>query len=304
MWRITPLIIVAVIACATATAIGLYFDDPIAAVAERGVITPIAFVAATLANATAVGGGFLFFPLFVYLYALSPVSALKLSLATQAFGMSSGALGWSRKFIDKTGFVTGSSGGLTGLAIGTFVWQIPSAHIKPFFGWISIVFFFVILAEIKLGTLAHNSSIDSRNLRKKLGLLFTAFCGGLVTAWAAIGVGEFIALYMLLAYRVKFQVSVGTGVAVLAVCSIAGLLFHINLGGIPWDYLIFTAPGVMLGGYTGAWIGRNIHRWRLKASQTAMALSDTTENSASLKWIFSIVVLIDGVSILVNHYLF
>ena len=55
--------------------------------AERWFITPLAVVAAAFANATAVGGGFLFVPLFIFSIGLSAKSAMKLSIATQAFGI-------------------------------------------------------------------------------------------------------------------------------------------------------------------------------------------------------------------------
>ena len=64
-------------------------------------LTMVAFIAASVANATAIGGGFLFMPLFIFIYQLTPPLALKLSIATQAFGMTSGALTWGRKYIDK-----------------------------------------------------------------------------------------------------------------------------------------------------------------------------------------------------------
>ena len=51
-------------------------------------LTVLAFLTASVANATAIGGGFLFMPLFIFIYQLAPVMALKLSIATQAFGMT------------------------------------------------------------------------------------------------------------------------------------------------------------------------------------------------------------------------
>lgn len=280
----------------------LYAQLPLSVFLDRAIIIPVAFIAAAVANATAVGGGFLFFPLFVYVYALAPATALKLSLATQAFGMTSGSIGWSWRFIDKRALVIGALGGLFGMLLGTLGLTLPSAAIKPVFGWCSLVIFAVILLEIKLGQSGQHHFRSDQTPIKLIGLIITGVAGGLITAWTAIGVGEFIALYLLLVYRVSFQVAIGTGVAVLAICSIAGLFLHGSIGGIPWEYLIFTAPGVIFGGYTGAWIGKNIHRWqRTKPNATGVAPAE--QSSMTLKFIFSGVVLIDGLIILTHHYL-
>jgi len=274
---------------------------------DKAIITPIAFFAALVANATAVGGGFLFFPLFVYFFGLAPEISLKLSLSTQAFGMTSGALGWSRQFIDLKALWVGAVFGALGVVLGIFFIKMPSTQIKPFFGWVSIVLFAVILAEIKLGQRAVQYRIRLKADVALLGLVAVSLLGGLVTAWAAIGAGEFIALYLLLAYRVHFNVAVATGVAVLASCSIVGFISHIRLGGIPWQYLVFTVPGVLLGGVTGARVGRNLNRWLktyLAGKSTAGISAELMAEGVALKWVFSVVVLVDGISVLLNHYYF
>ena len=65
-------------------------------------LTLVAFFAASVANATAIGGGFLFMPLFIFVYQLAPPLALKLSIATQAFGMSSERLPGGATILIKT----------------------------------------------------------------------------------------------------------------------------------------------------------------------------------------------------------
>ena len=274
--------------------------------AANALITPVAFVAAAIANATAVGGGFLFFPLFTYYFGLGPDQAIKLSLSTQAFGMTSGALGWSRRYIDTKALALGGAAGAVGVLLGTYGWVLPPGQIKPFFGWLSLVIFAVILAEIKLGRNASNDRACFTLGGASLGFVFLAVIGGLVTAWAAIGIGEFIALYLLLVYRVRFAVAVATGVAVLAVCSVVAFACHIHLGGIVWQFLIFTVPGVLLGGAAGAKLGKTLNPWlvhRFSARAAGSFLESlVSEQGSGLKWLFSLVVLVDGVLILLHHY--
>ena len=49
---------------------GYFFESKI-------ILTLVAFFAASVANATAIGGGFLFMPLFIFVYKLAPAVALK-----------------------------------------------------------------------------------------------------------------------------------------------------------------------------------------------------------------------------------
>ena len=48
---------------------------------------------------------------------------------------------------------------------------------------------------------------------------------------------------------------------------------HSILGGIPWDMLVFTLPGVLLGGYTGAKLGHYLERNAFKKLKTDDTLS-------------------------------
>ena len=299
-WKKSLLAVVLVISAATGV-IFTVFDNPWEMIRSNGIITPVAFVAAAFANATAVGGGFLFVPLFIYVYGLTPLVALKLSLATQAFGMTSGSLGWSKRFIDTRGFLVGGAASLVGMYLGTYEWQIASEDIKPVFGWVSMVIFTAIMLEIYFGKGSQEHSIKTLKDLRLPGYILATFLGGVLTAWTAIGVGEVVALYLLFIYKVRMDISIGTGVAVLAVDSIAGLIFHSDLGGIPWELLVFTAPGVMLGGFFGARVGRFVEQ---KVLSPKPGLQPAKQGQSPLKWVFSLIVLVDGASILTNFYLF
>ncbi len=216
----------------------LAFDSPGELFASNWPITPIAFVAAAFANATAIGGGFLLVPLFIFAYGLSPIAALKLSLATQAFGMSSGALGWSRRFIVIRALVIAGIASGVGMVVGTYVITISNDQVKSIFAWVSLCIFVVILLEIRFGAGSAYHDIRNDTLLKSSLFALSCMAGGMVTAWTAIGIGEVVALYLLFVYRIRIDVAIGTGVAVLAIDSIIGLLFHTHIGGIVWEYLV------------------------------------------------------------------
>ena len=260
-------------------------------------LTLVAFFAASVANATAIGGGFLFMPLFIFVYQLAPPLALKLSIATQAFGMTSGALSWGRNYIDKHAFILASIASITGVWFATYLWIVPSSLIKPLFAIISLGVFFALIVEMLLkGSSKHTAAKFSVN-RVSVFFVLSAFAGGLVTAWTAIGVGEVVALYLLFFYRLRLDIAIGTGVAVLAVSSIAGFIFHTDLGGIPWDLLLFTVPGVILGGRYGVKMAKYLE------STVSQSSSDQLLKKSPLKLIFAVVILIDCIVILLSEFL-
>lgn len=282
---------------ATVIAIGLAviftcFDDPAGTLASNWYITPIAIIAAAFANATAVGGGFLFVPVFVFGVGLSATTALKLSLATQAFGMTSGAIGWSRSYLVMPALLQSVVAGGIGMWLGTFVW-VPENHLIKFaFAVVSIFIGIAVILEIQFGNRSHGERIENASVPQTGFYLLLCLLGGLVTAWVSIGIGEVVALYLLFVYRLRIESAIATGVAALAACSVIGLAMHGWIGGIPWTYVAFTVPGVIIGGRYGARLGRWVE------SNVFQKARDS--NGSPLKWTFAIVVLLDGVVMLWN----
>lgn len=262
---------------------------------EKIILTLVAFFAASVANATAIGGGFLFMPLFIFVYKLAPAVALKLSIATQAFGMTSGALAWGRKYIDKRAFILASSTSILGVWVATYLWVVPSNYIKPLFALISLGVFFALILEMKLKVVDEQQTAKFTLNVISVFFVFSAFAGGLITGWTAIGVGEVVALYLLFFYRLRLDIAIGTGVAVLAVSSIVGLMFHLHLGGIPLELLAFTVPGVILGGRYGAKMAKHIE------AEVKQSASRNIIKKSPLKLIFAVVILLDCIVILISE---
>jgi uncharacterized membrane protein YfcA len=261
-------------------------------------LTLVAFFGASVANATAIGGGFLFMPLFIFVYQLAPPLALKLSIATQAFGMSSGALTWGRDYIDKNAFILASVASISGVWFATYHFALPSGYIKPLFALISLGVFIALVIEMRLKVTDQQQKAYFSFNAIAIFFVLAAFTGGLVTGWTAIGVGEVVALYLLFFYRLRLDKAIGTGVAVLAVTSIAGFIFHTDLGGIPWELLMFTVPGVILGGRYGVIAAKYL--------ESTFSQSDSKKlfQKSPLKFIFALVILVDCVVILLLEFLF
>lgn len=270
------------------------FPEPASLIAEAWTITPVAVLAAGFANATAVGGGFLFVPLFLFVFKLTAVESLKLSLATQAFGMTSGALGWGRDLIRVRALALATVSSFAGMYVGTYVFPADAHQVKLVFGWASLGIAASLMLEMRFGERQHKTRVNSENLILAAGFLAACFFGGVVNAWISIGIGEVVALYLLFVYKVRIQTAIATGVATLALDSILGLCFHAQLGGIRWDYLIFTAPAVIIGGRYGARIGKYV--------ESREDENGGGSNYSPLKWAFVAVVLLDGIGMLAYVY--
>ncbi|WCN11180.1 sulfite exporter TauE/SafE family protein [Marinomonas mediterranea] len=271
-------------------------DNPTWLLQENWPIIFIAFASAAVANATAVGGGFIFLPLFSFAYSLSAAEALKLALATQAFGMSSGALGWSKKVIDFHFLKLGAGAGVLGMFIGTFLFTPPGHLIHNIFGYASIVVSLALFIEMIYIRKTDKTVFDEPN-HSLVEFCIWALLGGLITAWTSIGIGEVVALWLLFRAKQSIVKSVATGVAVLAICSISGLLFHIYEGGIVWEYLIFTAPGVLLGGRAGALLGKRMAG--VKKQQEPHIHNDN--KGFGLKLFVALVIFADGIVVIFNQ---
>jgi uncharacterized membrane protein YfcA len=74
----------------------------------------------------------------------------------------------------------------------------------------------------------------------------------------AIGEGEIIAAFCMLAYHLNANRALGLGVVLLSINSIFLALLHsFVFGGVPWDWAIFT----MLGGLWGGRLGPFVAQW-------------------------------------------
>jgi len=277
------------------------FPNPLDLFLDNWIIMPIAFLAAVVANATAIGGGFLFVPLFIFAYSLQPLTALKLSLSTQAFGMTAGALGWSREFIIGRLFLIGSVASAGGMILGTLYWQISNVMIKQIFGWVSLFIFVAVILEARFADKSSATTLNNHSLLLQAGFIIATFFGGLLTAWTAIGVGEVVALYLLFVYRLRIETAIATGISVLALDSVIGLILHIDLGGIPYEFLIFTVPAVIIGGWYGARVGIFLENVLFHSPEKQV--TSRKKNKSPLRWIFAGVILLDGSVMLIQSYL-
>jgi uncharacterized membrane protein YfcA len=247
------------------------FPDPVGLLRKNWYFILIGLVGATIGNATAVGGGIVFIPAFMFVFHFPALTALKIALASQSFGMTSGAIGWAGKRVVIPRMLWAAIPLLViGSIIGSLVVRPNSFLIKGLFGPVSIF-----IGIVTLLLLHRYSERDDIPKYGYFWLAVMSLIGGTITGWIAIGAGEVIAAFLMLAYGLRAERAIGLGVILLAINSIILTLIHqLFLGGIPWEIAMFVALGCVFGGRLGPFVGQKFGPTRLKIAFAAVAIVD------------------------------
>ena len=75
----------------------------------------------------------------------------------------------------------------------------------------------------------------------------------MLTAWISVGVGEILAVFLLLR-GYSIVVAVASAVCLSALTVLAGIPWHIIQHNIIIEILIFAAPGALIGGFIARYI--------------------------------------------------
>jgi uncharacterized membrane protein YfcA len=181
---------------------GLYAfaDDPAGLIGKNWIFIPIGAGGAILGNISAIGGGIVFIPSVIFVFHLPPLIALKIALATQSFGMTSGAIGWlQKKAVPLRALKIAVPGLLIGSTVSSFVLHPSALLVKLLFGPVSIL-----LGVLTLVLSARDKTARGRAdipAEARWRLFFVAVLGGLITGWVAIGEGEAVAALLMLGLK-------------------------------------------------------------------------------------------------------
>jgi uncharacterized protein len=226
---------------------------------------------AVIGNMSAIGGGLVFIPVLMFVYKLDPVSSLKLAFLSQSIGMTSGASGWlQRKEVPIKLLKWTVPSLLIGTCISTFIIHPQPILVKGLFGPIS-----VLVGILTLLTINRKGNTDELPQKALWPLFFVSIFGGMITGWVAIGEGEIIAAFCMLAFGLNANKSIGLGVVLLSINSIFLALVHgIFIGGVPWEMAVFTMLGCLWGGRLGAFTSQRIQTVNVKRFFAWIALLD------------------------------
>lgn len=211
---------------------------------------------AIFANSTGAGGGVVFIPMFNQL-GFSDIQAVATSFAIQCFGMTAGAISWylfyKRERQNEDGWQSfysiikvSTPVSLLGLwtAYGLDI-QAP-AELHEIFSLFSIVLGLIILFSVYW--IKHPPEPRFLNKTDVIALLVIGYFGGIVTAFLSVGVGELIAVYLILRrYDVTLSVATAVVISALSVWSVAPQHALIEPN-IYWQVVLFAGPGAVVGG--------------------------------------------------------
>ncbi|MBS4052974.1 MAG: sulfite exporter TauE/SafE family protein [Methylomonas sp.] len=247
------------------------FPDPIGLAADNWPLVIVGVFGAFIGNATAIGGGIVFIPALMFAYQIDPVSALKLTFVTQAVGMTSGASGWLRRGEVPLQLLKWTAPALIiGTMMSTFLIHPQPMLVKGLFGPIAFI-----VGLLMLITLDRKGGRMELPAQARIPIVLVSFIGGMITSWVAIGEGEIIAAFCMLAYGLNANRAIGLGVVLLSLNSLLLAFVHaLYFGGVPWELAAFTMLGVLWGGRLGPFLAQWISPRTTKKGFAFIALLD------------------------------
>jgi len=247
--------------------LGILFSQsqPLILIQEYGAFAFLGLLGATVANATGAGGGVVFMPFFNQME-FSTVTSVASSFAIQCGGMTAGAITWWafyrqikhtqpaeckqwQPLINILFLIVPCS------LLGLWIVQINPQFFSHFsdpkslhtgFGIFSIGLALAIFATVLL---LNNSYFNTQlSTYDYIALPVIAAVGGGITAWLSIGVGELVAVYLIMR-RFNVALAIAAAVIVSATTVWGGVIFHLLIThGIYWPVVLFAGAGAIVGG--------------------------------------------------------
>ena len=239
---------------------------------EYGIFSFIGVLGAIFANSTGAGGGVVFIPLFNQLN-FTEQQSVATSFAIQCFGMSAGAFTWWFHYkTEKTqlrlwqGFKRIIS--ITAVSSIMGIWLVygnqlasPSS-LHQSFSWFSLVLgLFIIVTVFFIKPHRERSQLF---IFDWFALISIGLFGGALTAWLSVGVGELLAIYLILR-RFDISMAVAAAVIVSAFTVWSAIWQHTLIEfEVYWQVVLFAGPGAVLGGIFAKTLVTHLSATKLK----------------------------------------
>jgi uncharacterized membrane protein YfcA len=239
--------------------------QPIELIVEYGGFTFLGLLGAVFANATGAGGGVVFVPFFNQMD-FSVATSVATSFAIQCCGMTAGAITWwsfyqQQKIKRQPAFAQWQPlVRILMLTIPSSILGLWTVQINPqlfaqfsdpnslhtSFGVFSIGLAVTIFATVfLLGNGNFNTKLHTYDY---IFLPVIALVGGGITAWLSIGVGEMVAVYLIMR-RYNVTLAIAAAVILSALTVWGGVIFHLVITqAIYWPVVLFAGAGAVVGG--------------------------------------------------------
>ncbi len=160
---------------------------------------------------------------------------------------------------------------LAGSALSVLVVRPGPLLVKGLFGPASVFVGLVVLYLLD----RHGTARREVPRRALPALAAVAFVGGVLTGWVAMGAGEVVAAFLMLACGLEAGRGIGLGTVLLSIDSIFLAVLHAALvGGVPWEMAAFTALGCACGGRLGPVVAQWVGPRHLKMAFATVAIAD------------------------------
>jgi len=262
---------------------------------EYWFMLPIAALVATTAMASGVGGATFFAPIFMLGLGLEPEVAIGTGLMTEVFGFGSGLLAyWRKKLIDYRLGTTLLIATVPAALLGTWAAGVFDPDILKVIlgvGLFAVAGAFLRAPDHEEVARADGSIEDEASEGKATSCLVTAegesirysVCnraegsliagvGGLFVGLISTGLGELNTYFLMQRCRVPSRVAVATSVFVVAITALTASVGHfahfVDAGPetleLVFSLVIFTIPGVIIGGQIGPMVANRIPQKQLE----------------------------------------
>ena len=233
----------------------------------------LGIIGAIFANLSGAGGGVVFIPIFNYL-GFSDGQSLSTSFTIQCFGMTAGAIVWSRYYFQNFRFDNNWQAFLpiiffTALMSIIGLWTAYSGAINPpsslsnIFSVFSVLLGVALLLQLFLVKQSDNNRTQLSFVDYGL-LLFVGYFGGLITAWLSVGVGELLVFFLIIR-GFHLTMAIAAAVVVTAITVWSASVEHLWLNNqTVWQVAMFAGPGAIVGGILAKTLAAKISTTRLK----------------------------------------
>jgi len=244
-------------------------------------VFPASILFSTIALSSGVSGALFFSPFFMLLVGLTPSQAIGAGLITEVFGMGNGLRSYvNQRVVD---FQTAKwllAGAIPAVVLGAFAAHyVPTTILKGVFG-LGLLVLGAFLVYYDSPERCEPGECEGEFLKKKNtgrgtttveaadGETFVydtcwrppgvtlSTVGGFVTGLISAGLPEIVTTQLIVRCRIPPRVAVATSVFVLAIAASAGALVHALTATPVWYVVIWSIPGVLIGGTIGTRVGK------------------------------------------------
>ncbi|PTL39084.1 sulfite exporter TauE/SafE family protein [Alkalicoccus saliphilus] len=248
---------------------------------------PVSILIAAIATASGIGGSVFFSPIFIIILGIHPFTAIGAAIITEVFGFGSGMYGYIRaRLVDyalaKNLLYFAIPAGILGALISGFVpdlWlEITFAIGILFVGWQIYLSYRKDKKRVLFGNKIIAEDFESKLTDRQGNIYLYTICapklarffsliGGMFYGMISVGLAELQEYQLIVKCRLPTRVAVATAIFLVAItaltASIVRVLFYVQSTDFESlelisQIVIFTAPGVLIGGQVGPLLQQKI----------------------------------------------